>query len=521
MDTVSTGPAVPFAVAVAVAAMVVVSTWLWTTMARLVWRPYAVAVAFRKQGITGPAYRFYRRRGERDARGGARCHDIVPRVLPHHRAWMLRHGRVLVSWSGATPALVVGDYAMAKQILADRTGTYGKPDPGAVIVALTGKGLVFVNGDDWSRHRRVVNPAFAMDKLRTMTKTMAECARLVIRTWEARAAANNPSGEIEIEVGHQFHELTADVISHTAFGSSYLQGKEVFVAQRELQAIAMATINSVRFPGRQYIPTKTNVRRWELEKKVRGTLMTMIRERQAAVAKEGNGYGNDLLGLMLEANAAAGDGGGARSMTMDEIIDECKTFFFAGHDTTAHLLTWSIFLLGTNPQWQNRLRDEVLRECCGDSLPDADSLSKLKLMTMVIYETLRLYGPVSQLARTVTADTELAGVRIPKGTMTMIPVAILHRDVEVWGEDAGEFNPLRFRDGVNKAAAHAGALLAFSLGHRSCIGQDFAMLEAKATLAMILRGFAFEVSPEYVHAPLDFLTLQPQCGLPVVLKLLD
>uniref|UniRef100_A0A0D9WMT5 Cytochrome P450 n=1 Tax=Leersia perrieri TaxID=77586 RepID=A0A0D9WMT5_9ORYZ len=518
MDTASTGQAFPVAVAVAG----VVSTWLWKTMARLVWRPYAVAAAFRKQGITGPAYRLYvGSNGEANAmraagRGetlDARCHDIIPRVLPHHRAWMSRHGKVVVSWNGATPVLVVGDYAMAKQILADRTGTYGKIDPGASILALFGKGLVFLDGDDWSRHRRVLHPAFAMDKLKTMTTTMAACARDVIRTWEARA---------EIEVGHQFHELTADVISHTAFGSSYQQGKEVFVLQRELQAIAMATINSVRFPGSQFIPTKNNVRRWELEKKVRGTLMTMIRERQAAVAKEGKGYGNDLLGLMLEANAAAGDGGGgARSMTIDEIIDECKTFFFAGHDTTTQLLTWSIFLLGTNPQWQDHLRDEVLRECGGDSLPDADSLSKLKLMTMVIYETLRLYGPVSQLVTTVTADTELAGVRIPKGTMTMIPSAILHRDVEVWGEDAGEFNPLRFRDGVNKAAALAGALLAFSLGHRSCIGQDFAMLEVKATLAVILRRFAFEVSPEYVHAPVDYITLQPQCGLPVVLKLLD
>ncbi|XP_040381073.1 cytochrome P450 709B1-like [Oryza brachyantha] len=525
----STGPAVAVAVAVVV---VLVSTWLWSTVAQLVWRPYAVGRAFGRQGIRGPAYRlFVGSDGEKAAmlaatRGDVldrRCHDIVPRVMPHYRAWMSRYGKVLVSWGGATPALCVGEYGMVRQILADRTGLYGKPDPGPALLALIGKGLVFIDGDDWARHRRVVHPAFTMDKLKMMTKTMAECAREVIRAWEVRAA-ESPAGErrVQVEVGQQFQELTADVISHTAFGSSYQDGKEVFLAQRELQAIAISTFNSVRFPGFQYIPTKRNMRRRQLEKKVRGMLMAMIRERQVAAGKEAR----DLLGLMLEANAACGSGG-PTSMTLDEIIDECKTFFFAGHDTTSHLLTWAMFLLGTHPEWQERLREEVLRECGGggggdtEALPNGDALSKLKLMTMVLYETLRLYGPVSQIARKVTADADLGGVRVPKGTTAIIPVAILHRDVDVWGADAGEFNPLRFRDGVNRAATHAGALLTFSLGHRSCIGQDFAMMEAKATLAMVLRRFAFEVAPEYVHAPLDFLTLQPKCGLPVVLQLLD
>jgi len=123
---------------------------------------------------------------------------------------------------------------------------------------------------------------------------------------------------------------------------------------------------------------------------------------------------------------------------------------------------------------------------------------------MVLYETLRLYGAVSMIGRVAAADAELCGVRVPRGTVLAIPIAMLHRDEEVWGADAGEFNPGRFRDGVGRAAAHPGA-----------------MLEAKATLALVLRRFAFEVAPEYVHAPTDFLTLQPLQGLPVVLKLLE
>jgi PHYB activation tagged suppressor 1 len=91
------------------------------------------------------------------------------------------------------------------------------------------------------------------------------------------------------------------------------------------------------------------------------------------------GYGTVLLSLMLEANA--GDGG-RTVMSMDEIIDECKTFFFAGHDTTAHLLIWAMFLLSTHLEWRRRLREEVLRECGGaEVLLDGDALNKLKLVS--------------------------------------------------------------------------------------------------------------------------------------------
>ncbi|KAL6861891.1 hypothetical protein ACP4OV_017591 [Aristida adscensionis] len=506
---------------VAAAAGVVAATWLWAALVHLAWRPYAVARTFARQGIRGPPYRLFVGNNEeakamRAAASGdtldVRSHDFIQRVMPQCRAWTSRYGKVFLSWSGSAPTLWVGDYDMVRRILAGRTGLYRKADPGPDILALLGMGLAFVEGDDWARHRRVVHPAFTMDKIKSMTGTMAACAGEVISEWAARAAG----GAATVEVGKQFQELTADVISHTAFGSSYRQGKEVFLAQRELQFMAFASIDNVRVPGLKYVPTKGNVRQWQLERKVRGMLMAVIDERQAM------GYGTDLLGLMLEANAA-GDDTGRRIMSMDEIIDECKTFFFAGHDSTSHLLTWAMFLLGTHPEWQQRLREEVLRECGADAgaPPLADALSKLKLVTMVLYETLRLYGAVTTMARKAAADAELCGVRVPRGTVLAIPIAMLHRDEEVWGADAGEFNPLRFRDGVGRAAAHPSALLAFSSGPRACIGQDFAMLEAKVTLAIILRRFAFEVAPEYVHAPIDLLTLQPSRGLPVVLRLLD
>jgi cytochrome P450 family 709 len=293
-------------------------------------------------------------------------------------------GKVFLTWSGlTTPALFVGRYDMVKRVLFDKTGLYGKTDPGPIILSLLGRGLVFSDGEYWSRHRRVVHPAFAMDKLKSMTGSMVACAAEVIRAWEALAVARGEE-EVTVEVAQQFTELTADVISHTAFGSSYRQGKAAFLAQRELQSIAFASLNSARVPGMQYLPTKANARRWQLERTVRGTLMAIIDERLAA-AHEARGYGSDLLGLMLEANNGGGDGKSPQqAMSMDEIIEECKTFFFAGHNTTSQLLAWATFLLGTHPEWQQRLREEVIRECGGaEVLLHGDALNKLKLVSLL------------------------------------------------------------------------------------------------------------------------------------------
>lgn len=253
---------------------------------------------------------------------------------------------------------------------------------------------------------------------------------------------------------------------------------------------------------------------WSLDKKVRGMLMDIIKTRHAN--KNVAWYGNDLLGLMLEA-CAPEHGESCPQLSMDEIIDECKTFFFAGHDTTSHLLTWTMFLLSTHPDWQEKLREEIAMEC-GDKVPAGDMLNKLKMVNMFLLETLRLYSPVSLIRRKVGTDIELGGIKMPEGALLTIPIATIHRDKEVWGEDADEFRPERFENGVTRAAKHPNALLSFSSGPRSCIGQNFAMIEAKAVIAMILQRFSFTLSPKYVHAPTDVITLRPKYGLPMILK---
>ncbi|KAL6657034.1 hypothetical protein ACP70R_004814 [Stipagrostis hirtigluma subsp. patula] len=508
------------------------ASWLFDALVRLVWRPHAVARRLRAQGVRGPGYRFFvGNLGDikrlRATGAGVRLdvadHDFTPIAQPQFREWIPLYGRVFLYWFGSTPDICVADFAVAKQVLADRTGLFPKNRMNANLLRLLGNGLVLANGDEWHRHRKVVHPAFNMDKLKMMTATMADCARSMVSDWEAQLESQGKTTglrQVEIELSAQFEELTAEVISHTAFGSSYREGKQVFEALKELQFIAFSTLFSVQIPGFRYVPTAKNRKVWKLDKEVRSTLMRIIENRLAA--KEKAGYGSDLLGLMLEA--CEPEHGGRPLLSMDDIIDECKTFFFAGQETTSHLLTWTMFLLSTHPEWQDKLREEVLRECGGgDRIPTHDMLNKLKLVNLFLLETLRLYSPVPLIRRRTAAPVQLGGVTVPADALLTFPIATMHRDKEVWGEDAGEFNPLRFDSGGGggggkTAAKHVSALMAFSMGPRACIGQNFAMIEARAAVAAILQRFSLSLSPAYVHAPTDVITLRPKYGLPMIIS---
>ncbi|CAN6294951.1 unnamed protein product [Urochloa humidicola] len=108
-----------------------------------------------------------------------------------------------------------------------------------------------------------------------MTTTMVSCADRLIKECQ-ELASNNKSGEVEVEFSKHFQELTAEVISRTAFGSSYKEGKEVFHTQKKLLALALATLLNLQLPGFKYLPTKNNRLKWTLENKIKTTLMAII-----------------------------------------------------------------------------------------------------------------------------------------------------------------------------------------------------------------------------------------------------
>lgn len=140
---------------------------------------------------------------------------------------------------------------------------------------------------------------------------------------------------------------------------------------------------------------------------------------------------------------------------------------------------------------------------------------------MILQEALRFYTPAPLIQRGSTETVKLGNMTIPAGVHMTLLLGLVLRDPDVWGDNANEFNPERFAEGVSNAAKIQSSFVPFGSGPRVCIGQNFVMIEAKVTLAMILKNFTFELSPSYVHAPFSDINLIPQFGAPMILRSLS
>ena len=140
-------------------------------------------------------------------------------------------------------------------------------------------------------------------------------------------------------------------------------------------------------------------------------------------------------------------------------------------------------------------------------------------MSMIINESLRLYPPAIGITRKVGREARLRKLTLPANLVLYISNLALHHDPQIWGEDVHLFKPERFSEGVAKATDNnIAAFFPFGMGPRTCVGFNFAITEAKIALSMILQRYAFTLSPDYVHSPIQLLNLRPQHGVQVLLQ---
>ncbi|KAK4723544.1 hypothetical protein R3W88_026323 [Solanum pinnatisectum] len=417
------------------------------------------------------------------------------------------------AWYGPRPAVVIVDPELIREVLT-KNYIYQKP-PGNPLTRLAANGLAGYEADKWAKHRRIVNPAFHLDKLKHMLPAFQLTSSELLKKWKEIISKEGS----EIDVWPYLQTLTSDAISRTAFGSSYEEGQKIFELQKEQMGLLLQVARSLYIPGWRFVPTKTNRRMKQIFNEV-GSLILGIINKRIKMIEDGEIH-DDLLSILLTSNLQEIQQYGHKKfgMSIDEVIEECKLFYLAGQETTSALLVWTMILLCKYPIWQERARQEVLQVFESDEF-DYDKLNHLKVVTMILNEVLRLYPSGYFINRVVTKDTKLGNLCLPPGVQLLLGTILLHHDTEIWGDDAMEFNPERFSDGVAKATKGQLVFFPFSWGPRICIGQNFAMLEAKMAIAMILQHYSFELSPSYAHAPHPLL-LQPQYGAHLILYKLE
>lgn len=483
----------------------------------------------RKQGIRGTPYRIFS--GDipkvaemvKDARFSSMglSHNILPRAFPHYAAWSEIYGSQFVYWYGATPRLTVPDPEHVRQVLSNSSGHFDKLPRRPDVRDFLDKGLFSIKGETWVFHRRVLSPAFRKDSLNHAIPMLLEGAEKMLEIWR-RMISEGVTGSCEVDVFEDFRSMTADVIGRLIFGtSSHKEGTRMLEAlQRQQQVLISETDLTVYVPGSRFWPTRRNRLQWSLQRQIRESLLRIIKNRSSMDVEK---Y-DDLLGRMLAAN----DKQEKRKFSMDEVIGECSSFFLAGHEATSNLLTWTMMLLAEHQEWQERARAEVLN-CFGRSAPiNAEGLHQLKIVTMVLNESLRLYPPAAMILRYACNDTKVGDIKVGKGTCLVLPILAIHHDEKIWGEDAKDFKPERFsnegetmdcgEEERRRKWRQRQSYMPFSVGERVCLGNNFVMVQAKVVLAAMLQHFSFTLSPIYRHAPINILTIQPQHGLPIILK---
>jgi cytochrome P450 len=223
--------------------------------------------------------------------------------------------------------------------------------------------------------------------------------------------------------------------------------------------------------------------------------------------REGEAH-DDLLSILLAAQDIEGDQG---RMTHRQIRDELVTLFLAGHETTANALTWTWYLLSKHPEVEQQFHSE-LDNVLGGRLPEPGDLDRLRYVSAVFSESMRLYPPAWGISRILKQPLEIGPFTIPQGSLCIASQWVSHRDERFFPEPE-QFRPERWLD--EGGARPRFAYFPFGGGSRICIGERFAWMEGALLLALLGQSWQFRMDPKARVIPHAFITLRPKYGLMV------
>ncbi len=361
---------------------------------------------------------------------------------------------------------------------------------------LLGKSLFSMSNAEWKPRRRTLQPIFTKKHVATFARHMSVSADLLAADWLT-------AGRVDLD--QDARRLTMRVLSRSVLGGDL--GDRATGLGPDLNVVLSAVTQRVTSPVRSPFWLKTPARRRAL--RARDSIHAVLDD---AVARTRRGESTDpeLIQLLLDTRDPETGAG----LTAEQVRDELFTFFLAGHDTTATTITYALWALGHRLDLQARVAEEA--RALGNHAATAADLPSLPYTAQVVHEALRLCPPAPLVVRLARSDIAVGDYRVPAGTNLVVSMYAMHRDPEIWGEDAEVFDPDRFSPHRSEGRDRW-AFLPFGAGPRSCIGDHFAMLEATIALATLLRTVEVESLEDEFPLALPF-TMTAGGPIPAVVR---
>jgi cytochrome P450 len=353
-----------------------------------------------------------------------------------------------------------------RDIVSVRDGSIDKTSTVATeLRRLLGANLFVLPHQEWLPRRRTLQPVFTRQRVHQFGGHMAEAADMVCSMWR---------DDSEIDLDAQCRTLTLRALGRSVLGLDLGERPDTIAeALRVATSYAVGrALRPIRAP--QWMPTPGRRRARAAAAAIRELADEILQSCRADPDREAP---------LVQALIAATDPETGQSLSDNEIRDEMIIFLFAGHDTTATTLTYTLWALGRHPALQERVRAEVTE--LGERQLTPDDVPLLGFTVQVLQEALRLCPPGPTGTRMATRDVAVGGFRVEAGTMLGFGRMAVQTDPSLW-DDPLNFDPDRFSP-ERSADRDRWQYMPFGGGPRSCIGDHFAMLEATLALATIIR----------------------------------
>jgi len=339
--------------------------------------------------------------------------------------------------------------------------------------------LIITNGAKWKTERTVINPIFG--KLSPFYHPISMKSDQVIDSWSKSVDDGHTDGIYQLIVGKDIQKMTLDVLGLCVLGKDFnFFGGHEEGPLHSYQYIMECAIS----PLIALLPEKlVTYLRFTSIKKLNTAFQEFDEYMKSVIYGDRSEDSTSLAKLLIEANED-------KILPYEAIRDNILIFFIAGHETTATTLHYIIYNMALYPEYQDKLREEIMNTFPND-IDDFEKLKEMNYMSNVINETLRLFPPAGLLGRKVEKDYVLGDWFIPKGTSLQIFSYSLQRDKLIWGEDAEDFNPDRF---YNLTKEQKLSFMPFGQGPRICIGMMFSLIEQKIFLTKLFKRFKISLA---------------------------